>query len=100
VADRIWDDHRWKTPDAGRFGNRRSDIEAWLTMYSAGEPFVVLDDKLSGASFAGTLDRVGDLFERRVILCEIDVGLGEHHRAPILDALTTPSVAHAGVARQ
>lgn len=64
----------WEAPQL--HGQTRCQaIEGWLSKHQAGEPFVVLDDKVSGTGLEGSkLYKAG-----RVILCDVGVGLQETH---------------------
>lgn len=74
----------WEAP-ALRGATRLDAINAWLSAHHKGEPFVVLDDELSGTGLRGSvLDERG-----RVVLCEVNVGLREAHVRQILKALST-----------
>lgn len=62
---------------------RLEAIERWLLRHHRGEPFVVLDDTLSGTGLAGSrIDLMG-----RLVLCEVNVGLHAGHVAAIHRAL-------------
>lgn len=62
---------------------RLEAIERWLLRHHRGEPFVVLDDTLSGTGLAGSrIDLIG-----RLVLCEVNVGLHAGHVAAIHRAL-------------
>lgn len=72
------------TQDAG--STRHAAIETWLIAHYAGEPFVVLDDVLSGSGLRGSrLDKAGC-----VVLCEVGVGLHAGHLPAVARALRTP----------
>lgn len=59
----------WEAPQS-RGQSRHDAIMQWLSQHHVGEPFLILDDFLSGTGL------VGSQFERdgRILLCEIDVG--------------------------
>lgn len=60
----------WEAPQA-RGQSRHDAIMQWLNQHHVGEPFVILDDFLSGTGLAASqLERDG-----RVVLCEVNVGL-------------------------
>lgn len=68
----------WEAPqDFGK--TRLQAIEKWLNARYTGEPFVILDDALSGTGLRGSrLQKAGC-----VVLCEVGVGLHAGH----LDAI-------------
>ena len=74
----------WEAPQ--NYGQTRCQaIEKWLASHHRNEPFVVLDDALSGTGLAGSsLDAAG-----RVILCEVNEGLGPKHVELVRRALAT-----------
>jgi hypothetical protein len=82
VAERLH--AAWEAP--GVLGKSRLQvIEAWLQKNHLGEPFVVLDDALSGTGLSGSRwHRQG-----RVVLCKVDEGLHERHLAQVRRALST-----------
>lgn len=67
-------------------GRSRLDaVDAWLAANHHGEPYVILDDTLSGTGLAGSAhDRQG-----RVVLCDVGVGLLPEHAERIRLALST-----------
>lgn len=68
VVDQLHD--AWEASQTPRM-TRLQAIEQWLTKNHHGEPFVVLDDSLSGSGLAGsTLQSQG-----RVVLCKVNAGL-------------------------
>jgi hypothetical protein len=72
----------WEAPQ-NRFQTRAQAIERWLASNHRGEAFVILDDSLSGTGLVGSsFDKAG-----RLVLCEVNVGLGEEHQAAIVNAL-------------
>lgn len=75
----------WEVSQPGHV-SRHDAIAGWLGKYHRGEPFVVLDDTLSGRGLAGSdIDVDG-----RAILCEENVGLLPEHMQAIRRALSTP----------
>lgn len=73
-----------EAPQAFR-ASRLGAIDAWLAKYHDGEPYVILDDVLSGTGLAGSEhDRAG-----LVVLCEVEVGLLPEHSAQIQRALAS-----------
>lgn len=83
VADRLHE--RWDAPQ-NREMSRLQAIEHWLQHYHLGEPFVVLDDYLSGTGLTGSkIDKA-----HRVVLCEVGVGLAPAHESKIRKALCLP----------
>ncbi|MDM0054028.1 HAD domain-containing protein [Variovorax sp. J22R115] len=72
----------WEAPQA-RGETRLEAIEKWLAANRKDEPFVILDDPLSGT---GLID--SSLFNNgRVVLCELSVGLTADHLAIVRRAL-------------
>jgi hypothetical protein len=83
VADSLHD--AWEAPPM-REMTRLEQIDVWLALHHKGEPYVVLDDVLSGTGLLrSSHDRT-----KRVVFCEEGVGLNEGHLAQINAALTTP----------
>jgi hypothetical protein len=72
----------WEAPQ-NRGNSRLEAIEAWMSAHHDGEPFVILDDTLSGTGLARSR------FDRRgaVVLCEVGVGLTEAHLDAVRRAL-------------
>jgi hypothetical protein len=69
-----------------RGDTRGGAIDRWLKVNHHGEPYVVLDDELSGTGLRGSVhDR-----RQRVVFCEADVGLHPKHLPLIRAALSTP----------
>lgn len=97
VAERMFDDERWRTPGEMRDGSRRVEIEAWLETHGGEKPFVVLDDVGSGASLIAPTNSAADPLEGRVVLCELDVGLVDAHVPMIVVALRSPWQRCGGV---
>lgn len=82
----------WEAPQA-RGQSRHDAIMQWLSQHHVGEPFLILDDFLSGTGL------VGSQFERdgRIVLCEIGVGFTVAHIEKANRALTASAplyVAH------
>lgn len=72
----------WEAPQA-RGKTRLEAIEEWLAANRKDEPFVILDDCMSGT---GLID--SSLFnDGRVVLCELNVGLTADHLATVRRAL-------------
>jgi hypothetical protein len=72
----------WDAPQM-RQETRLSAIERWLASHHRGEPFVVLDDSLSGTGLAGShLDKNG-----HVVWCAEGVGLTSAHIDQVRRAL-------------
>lgn len=75
----------WEAPQ-NRGETRAAAIDRWLGANHRGEPYVILDDKLSGTGLRGSVhQRRG-----RLVLCEEGVGLHRGHLAPIRVALSRP----------
>lgn len=76
----------WEAPQ--NHGETRAQaIDRWLAAHHRGEPYVILDDELSGTGLRRSLhDRRG-----RVVLCKANVGLHRGHAAAIRSALSRPS---------
>jgi hypothetical protein len=66
----------WEAPGLREWGDtRNAAIERWLRTHHAGEPFAVVDDKLSGTGLRGSrLEREG-----AVVWCALGVGLNAGH---------------------
>lgn len=63
---------------------RLQAIDAWLAAHWRQEPYVIIDDVLSGTGLAGSRhDQAG-----RVLLCEVNVGLQQHHLSYLVRALS------------
>lgn len=82
--------HVWEAPQT-RGQSRHDAIMQWLSQHHVGEPFLILDDFLSGTGL------VGSKFESdgRIVLCEIDVGFTVAHIEKANRALTTPAPLYA-----
>lgn len=67
-------------------GKTRLDaVDDWLAIHHNGEPYVILDDSLSGTGLAGSKhDRAG-----RLVMCQVDIGLLPTHSERIRWALGT-----------
>ena len=73
----------WDAPQV-RGETRLEAIEAWLATHRRREPFVVLDDELSGTGLRGSLlDEAGS-----IVLCEVNVGLTPAHLPRVGRALS------------
>jgi hypothetical protein len=84
VAERLHE--AWEAPQ-DRGATRLDAIVKWMRSHHRGEPFVVLDDHLSGTGLRGSeFDKA-----RRVVLCRVDEGLHAGHLRRIRKALATPS---------
>ena len=77
----------WDAPQ--NYGETRCNaIERWLRTHHACEPYVILDDHLSGTGLHKSRHRR----EGRVVLCDESTGLQRNHLTQIQRALaTTPS---------
>ena len=76
----------WEAPQ-NRGETRAQAIDRWLAAHHRGEPYVILDDELSGTGLRHSVhDRRG-----RLILCNENVGLHRGHMAAIRWALSRPS---------
>ncbi len=76
----------WDAPQ--NHGETRAQaIDRWLAAHHRGEPYVILDDELSGT---GLRRSVHDQ-HRRLVLCKESVGLHRGHMATIRSALSRPS---------
>jgi hypothetical protein len=63
---------------------RLQAVDAWLAAHWNQQPYVIVDDVLSGTGLAGSRhDRAG-----RVLLCEINMGLQVHHALHLKSALS------------
>jgi HAD domain in Swiss Army Knife RNA repair proteins len=86
VAKSFAGDDSWATPET-RIGRRADEIQAWLATHHRGEPFVVLDDAGSGMELADCTAAPGDPLFKRVVLCEVGVGLVKDLLPPIVSTL-------------
>ncbi|MBB2486828.1 hypothetical protein H5407_16495 [Mitsuaria sp. WAJ17] len=76
----------WEAPQ-NRGETRAQAIDRWLAAHHRGEPYVILDDELSGTGLLRSVhDRRG-----RLVLCKENVGLHQGHMAAIRAALSRPS---------
>lgn len=76
----------WEAPQ-NRGETRAQAVDRWLEAHHQGEPYIILDDELSGTGLRRSVhDRRG-----RLILCKEQVGLHRGHLATIHDALSRPS---------
>ncbi len=87
VAERMFDDDRWRTPTLRAQCSRRREINAWMQTHEGRHPFVIIDDLSSGASLASALEDVADPLHGKVVLCQVDIGLSERHVHEIVVAL-------------
>lgn len=72
----------WEAPQL-RGQTRLGAIDAWMAKNFKGEPYIILDDALSGTGLLNSKhDKSG-----RVILCEVSVGLKSSHMTKIHKAL-------------
>ena len=82
LADSLHD--AWEVTQPGHV-SRHDAIAGWLGRYHRGEPYVILDDHLSGSGLAASdID-----LDARVILCDENVGLLPDHLPAIRRALST-----------
>ncbi len=69
---------------------RLEAIQGWLAVHHSQEPFVVLDDALSGTGLIGSsMQEAG-----AVVLCELNVGLTADHVSKVNRALTGEDGLH------
>jgi hypothetical protein len=86
VANNLERKGKWSTvvwPDFSRL----NEIADWLQRHGKDEPFVVVDDTLSGHALALERSRGQGPFRGRIVLCDENVGLLPQHVAPIVEAL-------------
>lgn len=76
----------WEAPQ-NRGETRAQAIDRWLAAHHRGEPYVVLDDELSGTGLRHSVHEK----RGRVVLCQEDVGLHRGHGLFIRAALSRPS---------
>jgi hypothetical protein len=77
----------WEARGPGMDSSTRGEaIWRWLQRHHQGEPYVILDDRLSGTGLRGGML----VDETRVVWCEVGVGLNAEHLPAIRSALTTP----------
>jgi hypothetical protein len=68
-------------------GKTRLDaIDAWLALHDSTEPYVILDDSLSGTRLSGSRHDLAG----RLVMCDVDAGLMPVHAERIRWALQTP----------
>lgn len=72
----------WEAPQ-NRGETRAQAIDRWLTINHRGEPYVILDDEISGTGLRKSIHDKS----KRVILCRVDVGLHRGHLPRIHAAL-------------
>lgn len=63
---------------------RLQAIDRWLAQHHHGEPYIVLDDQLSGTGLRGSVHAK----RKRLVLCEVNVGLQPQHVGVIRQALS------------
>jgi hypothetical protein len=90
VADSIFEDERWRTPQASFTPDRWLDIETWLGWYSRGEPWAVVDDHISGGALRAIASDPTLRLQNRVVLCTPGLGLQQGDVDQLLVALQTP----------
>lgn len=73
----------WEAPQ-NRGETRAQAIDRWLRVNHQGEPYVVLDDELSGTGLRNSVHER----RRRVVFCRVDVGLTHGHLPFIRAALS------------
>jgi len=81
VVSQSFHEH-WEAPQH-RGETRAQAIERWLALHHRGEPYVILDDDLSGTG----LRRSVHARSRRLVMCKVGVGLHTGHSAAIRAAL-------------
>lgn len=75
----------WEAPQ-NRGETRADAISRWLAAHHKGEPYVILDDELSGTGLHGSVhEKCG-----RIVLCKENVGLLREHAAAIRSSLSRP----------
>ncbi len=75
----------WEAPQ-NRGETRAEAIDRWLAAHHRGEPYLILDDELSGTGLRHSVhDQLG-----RLVLCKERVGLLREHMAVIRVALSRP----------
>lgn len=88
VADAIEDGAGWATPlTSFNSQNRYLEVVHWLRDRHAGEPYVILDDEVSGGSLAESSAEV-EAIRHRIIICKEAVGLVPAHVEQIVAALS------------
>lgn len=92
VAQNLESDARWRTRHLPEH-SRMLEITVWLDSHHEGEPFVVLDDWMSGSSMAQAASGHAGAFAGRVVLCDVDVGLRPEHQEAIVSALRRGATA-------
>jgi hypothetical protein len=76
--------NEWEAP-ANRGISRLGQIDGWLASHHKGEPYVILDDLSSGTGLRASEHDLA----RRVVFCDVGVGLHNGHWPQISAALTT-----------
>lgn len=79
-------DDSWATP-VSAFGVRAEEIQSWLTRHHRGESFIVLDDAASGMELADCAAMPDNPLFKRVVLCEVGVGLVQDLLHPVMETL-------------
>jgi hypothetical protein len=75
----------WEVPQ-NRGETRAQAIDRWLAAHHRGEPYLILDDELSGTGLRHSVhDQLG-----RLVLCKECVGLLQEHKSAIRAALARP----------
>jgi len=75
----------WEAPQ-NRGETRAEAIDRWLAAHHRGEPYLILDDELSGTGLRHSVhDKLG-----RLVLCKERVGLLREHMAAIRSSLSRP----------
>ena len=82
LSDRL--DDAWEAPQ-NRGETRAQAIERWLAAHHRGEPYVILDDELSGTGLSRSMHEQ----RGRLVLCKEGVGLHRGHLPAIHAALRT-----------
>jgi hypothetical protein len=85
IVDSLHD--AWEAPQNAH-ETRASAIQRWLKDHHEGEPFVILDDTMSGTGLASS-----KALSNHLVLCEANKGLGPAHIAVIGQILTRLSGA-------
>ena len=73
----------WEAPQ-NRGETRAQAIDRWLAAHHRGEPYIILDDELSGSGLRRSVHQK----RGRLVLCKEGVGLHRGHLALIRSALT------------
>jgi hypothetical protein len=88
VATNMLEEQRWATPTATdpRHG-RVDEILTWMERHHKGQPWVILDDSLSGGELVAIAVDARIAWRHRIVLCEPNVGLRVEHVGPTIAAL-------------